>query len=63
VGADGNLLERDGELASLESLIDDTAGGRARLALVEGPAGIGKTTLMLEARRRAGEAGMQALAA
>jgi DNA-binding CsgD family transcriptional regulator len=63
VGADGNLLERDGELASLESLIDDAAAGRARLALVEGPAGIGKTSLMLEARRRAGEAGMRALAA
>lgn len=63
MSADGNLLERDGELASLESLIDDAAGGRARLALVEGPAGIGKTTLMLEARRRAGAAGMQALVA
>ncbi len=62
MSANGNLLERDGELASLESLIEDAAGGRARLALVEGPAGIGKTSLMLEARRRAGEAGMQALA-
>src|SRR3954454_22060289 len=59
----GTLLERDGELASLEGLIDGAAGGHARLALVEGPAGIGKTTLMIEARRRAGEAGMRTLAA
>src|SRR3954447_16810477 len=59
----GTLLERDGELASLEGLIDGAAGGHASLALVEGPAGIGKTTLMMEARRRAGEAGMQTLAA
>src|SRR3954447_4355549 len=59
----GTLLERDGELASLEGLIDGAAGGHASLALVEGPAGIGKTTLMTEARRRAGEAGMRTLAA
>src|SRR3954454_23691758 len=59
----GTLLERDGELASIESLIDEAADGHARLALVEGPAGIGKTTLMTEARRRAGEAGMRTLAA
>ncbi|HEX4760604.1 MAG TPA: AAA family ATPase [Thermoleophilaceae bacterium] len=63
MSANGTLLERDGELASLETLIDDAAEGRAKLALVEGPAGIGKTTLMVEARRRAGEAGMRTLGA
>src|SRR4051812_19858808 len=63
MGVNGTLLERDGELASIESLIDEAADGRARLALVEGPAGIGKTTLMTEARRLAAEAGMRTLTA
>ena len=58
----GGLLERDRELASLEALIDDAAGGAARLALVEGPAGIGKTRLVGEARRLGAEAGFRVLA-
>ena len=49
------MLERDHELGSLATLIDETAAGEARLVLVEGPAGIGKTRLVTEARRRAGE--------
>ena len=56
-------MERDRELASLEGLIDDAANGRASLALVEGPAGIGKTSLMIETRRLAGEAGLCVLTA
>jgi DNA-binding NarL/FixJ family response regulator len=63
VTGNGRILERDRELASLDTLIGEAAAGEARLALVEGPAGIGKTTLMVEARRRAGEAGMRTLAA
>jgi DNA-binding NarL/FixJ family response regulator len=63
VTAKGELLERDRELASLQSLIDDAADGQARLALVEGPAGIGKTRLVGEARRLAAEAGFRVLAA
>jgi DNA-binding CsgD family transcriptional regulator len=59
----GPLLERDGELASLDALIDGVAGGEARLALVEAPAGIGKTRLVAEARRRGREAGLRVLAA
>ena len=48
------LLERDRELAALERLLDDAEEGRGRLALVEGPAGIGKTRLLTELRSRVG---------
>jgi predicted ATPase len=61
--SDGVLLERERELAELDVLIDAAAGGQARLALIEGPAGIGKTRLVAEARRRATEAGLRVLAA
>jgi DNA-binding CsgD family transcriptional regulator/tetratricopeptide (TPR) repeat protein len=54
-----NLLERGAELAAVENLID----GRGRLLAVEGPPGIGKTSLIMEARTLAQEAGMQVLAA
>lgn len=62
MAVNGRLLERDREIASLEALIDGAAGGEARLALVEGPAGIGKTRLVAEARRLGGEAGFRVLA-
>jgi predicted ATPase len=45
------LLERETEVASLGSLVRDAVAGRARLALVEAPAGIAKTRLLNEARR------------
>jgi DNA-binding CsgD family transcriptional regulator len=57
------LLERDQELATLDVLIDAAAGGRARLALIEGPAGIGKTRLVAETRRMARDKGLRVLAA
>src|SRR5512133_516531 len=56
------LLERDDELAALESLIEGP-GALGRLLAVEGPPGIGKTALLLETRTRAREAGLQVLAA
>jgi DNA-binding CsgD family transcriptional regulator len=59
----GPLLERDRELATLDALIDEAAAGQARLALIEGPAGIGKTRLVAEAGRRASEKGFRVLAA
>jgi predicted ATPase len=55
------LLERDRELAALERLLGEAADGRGRLALIEGPAGIGKSRLLAELRRRA--TGMTVLAA
>ena len=58
----GALLERERELGALDALIEEAAAGHARLALIEGPAGIGKTRLVAEARRRAAEAGLRVLA-
>jgi hypothetical protein len=46
------LLERDGELSSVEALLDEAVAGEGRVILFEGPAGIGKTRLLGEARRQ-----------
>ena len=43
--ADG-LLERERELGAIERLIDEAEDGRGRVALIEGPAGIGKSRLL-----------------
>jgi DNA-binding CsgD family transcriptional regulator len=56
-----DLLERDDELAAVERLIGDS--DRERLLAIEGPPGIGKTSLILEARARARDAGMEVLGA
>ncbi|MFL5862496.1 MAG: ATP-binding protein [Solirubrobacteraceae bacterium] len=40
------LLERERELATMERLLAAACAGRGALAVVEGPAGIGKTTLL-----------------
>ena len=61
---DGSLLEREHELAALEALIDDAAAGhQARIAVVEGRAGIGKSRLLAAARERAAEGGLRTLSA
>src|SRR5262245_55743420 len=57
-----DLRERDAELAAVGAVIGEAAHG-GRLLAIEGPPGIGKTTLILEARRRAQEAGVQVLSA
>lgn len=57
------LLEREGELGGLEALITDALEGRGRIALIEGPPGIGKTALIDVARQRAGALGMSVLTA
>jgi predicted ATPase len=49
------LLERDSELEALAALIDAARAGDGSLVVIEGTAGIGKTRLLTEARRRAGE--------
>src|SRR4051794_5381978 len=41
-----NLLERDRELAVLNTLLDEIAAGQGRVAVVSGEAGIGKTSLV-----------------
>ncbi len=57
------LVERDRELRSLAGAVDALAAGNGGLALIEGPAGIGKTRLLAAARELAGESGVRALAA
>ncbi|HEX8083760.1 MAG TPA: AAA family ATPase [Solirubrobacteraceae bacterium] len=56
-----DLVERDREVATLFSLVEDALLGEGRVVLVEGPAGIGKTRLLAEARRQAGASGALAL--
>jgi class 3 adenylate cyclase/ATP/maltotriose-dependent transcriptional regulator MalT len=42
------VIGRDGELARLADALDDAAGGRPRIILIGGDAGVGKTRLMAE---------------
>ena len=57
------LLERDGELGRFEQALEEAAAGRGSLLLLEGPAGIGKTSLLDAARERAEERKIRVLAA
>ncbi|MCW3063352.1 MAG: transcriptional regulator, LuxR family, partial [Solirubrobacterales bacterium] len=57
----GSLLERDRELAALTALVGEAAAGQARLVLIEGPRGIGKTRLLGEAREWAAADGFRVL--
>ncbi len=63
VVAPGRLLEPEREVAALDAAIGAAVAGRAGVVLVEGPAGIGKTRLLAEARTRAAGAGVTVLAA
>ena len=51
----GRLLERERELETLAAAITAAGDGTAGLVLVEGPAGIGKSRLLVEARMLAEE--------
>ncbi len=53
------LLERDSELAAIDTLVGDAVAGESRLLIVEGPAGIGKSRLVAETRRTATAAGIR----
>lgn len=55
------LLERENERATLTALLDRARSGRGGLALVVGPAGIGKTTLLREVGDGARERGLRVL--
>jgi DNA-binding CsgD family transcriptional regulator len=57
------LLERERELEVIDRAIESAAAGAAGLVLVEGPAGIGKSRLLAETRRRAAERGLVVLSA
>jgi AAA ATPase-like protein len=55
------LLEREEERGAIDALVDDARRGAGRMLLVEGPAGIGKTSLLTYGRDRAGEVGLTVL--
>ena len=57
------LLERAEELAAIDAVIADTLAGLGRFGVIEGSAGIGKSSLLAEARLRAAAAGMTVLTA
>ena len=59
----GDLAEREREVAVLTEVIEQVAAGEPGLVLVEGPAGIGKTRLLAEARRLAADRSVTTLAA
>lgn len=55
------MLERQGELAELESLIEGVRQGAGKLVVVSGPAGIGKTELLRAAAAQARKRGVAVL--
>ncbi len=55
------LVERDRELRVLDGLLADVTAGAGRVAVVEGPAGIGKSRLLQELRTRAAASGARVL--
>jgi DNA-binding NarL/FixJ family response regulator len=63
--ADGEelLYERERELASLAGSLDRIGEGEGLIVLVEGPAGIGKSALLLAGRQQASERGLLTLTA
>ena len=56
-------IERDGERARLARALDRAVGREGALVLIEGPAGIGRSTELEATRRAARERGMTVLAA
>jgi DNA-binding CsgD family transcriptional regulator len=57
------LLERDAVLARIDERLREASAGRGSLLLLEGPAGIGKTRLVLAAGRHGRELGLTTLSA
>ena len=59
--ATGPLLERNEELARIESALAAARTGRGTFLVIEGPAGMGKTALLAAARTAAADGGMRVL--
>jgi DNA-binding CsgD family transcriptional regulator len=61
---DDGLWEREAELAALNAVLSDAGLATAgRLLVIEGPAGVGKSRLLLAARREAAKRGLPVLTA
>ncbi len=58
-----SLVDREGELQALEAALGQARSGTGATVIVEGPAGIGKTSLLAAARERASAGGMKVLEA
>ena len=58
-----DLVDRERELSCLARAVEDLRGGTGGVLLIEGSAGIGKTSLLIEAGRLATAAGARALSA
>src|SRR4051794_39757483 len=61
--AEPELIERESELLELTDMLEEARAGDGRMAIVEGPAGIGKSRLLAELGARADGAGITALCA
>jgi DNA-binding CsgD family transcriptional regulator len=57
------LIEREAELATLDRMLEGARAGYGRVAIIRGPAGIGKTRLLRELRGSAQGADLTTLAA
>src|SRR4051812_12905840 len=57
------LLQRSLELAALERQVQQIRAGSGRVILVQGPAGVGKSSLVRAVAQSAGETGVQVLSA
>ncbi len=57
------LLEREAELETVAELLAHAAGGRGSLLILDGPAGIGKSRLLIAAHELAHARGLQVLRA
>jgi DNA-binding CsgD family transcriptional regulator len=57
----GLFLERNDDLARIESALAEAREGRGRFVVIEGPAGIGKTALLAAVRSAATNGGMRVL--
>jgi class 3 adenylate cyclase len=58
-----DLYEREAEVSALRALLSEARAGHGRLAVIEGPPGIGKTTLARQLAAEAAQAGMRTLTA
>src|SRR3954451_13570493 len=60
--ASSRLIGRSAALAELEAALADAADGRPSVAVVAGESGVGKSRLLAEFMRRAGDGGTLVLA-